>query len=150
MSAAPRQIPAPILDRAGKACLALLVFLGVGALPSGLLMIARPDGSAFGFPKSWLENGPFHDYLIPGLILFGLFGVGSLLVAPAGWRRWRVAPFLAFALGVGMMIWIVVQIAIIRGLSILHLIYFVIGVAIAATAVRWGWPTFQAWRGRGA
>ena len=35
-------------------------------------------------PLVYLENSPFADYLIPGLILGGLFGAGSLLVAAMG------------------------------------------------------------------
>jgi hypothetical protein len=57
-----------------------------------------------------------------------------------------VAPFLAFAIGCGQMIWIVVELAIIKSVSILHPICFLTGLAIAAAAVRWGWPTFRGWR----
>jgi hypothetical protein len=45
-----------------------------------------------------------------------------------------------------MMIWIVVELAIIRGISILHPLYFLTGLGIAAAAVSWGWPTLQGWR----
>ena len=58
----------------------------------------------------------------------------------------RIAPFLAFAIGCGQMIWIVVELAIIQELSFLHPVCFAIGLVIAASAVPWGWPTFQAWR----
>ncbi|MGD0863071.1 MAG: hypothetical protein ABSA21_09975 [Candidatus Limnocylindrales bacterium] len=44
------------------------------------------------------------------------------------------------------MIWIVVELAIIQGISILHPLYFLTGLAIAASAVVWGWPTLTAWR----
>ena len=44
------------------------------------------------------------------------------------------------------MIWIVVELAIIRELSFLHPTMFAVGLVIAAAAVPWGWPTFQAWR----
>ena len=49
----------------------------------------------------------FSDFLVPGLILGGLFGVGSLVIAAIGLRRNPLAPFLAFAIGCGQMIWIV-------------------------------------------
>jgi hypothetical protein len=75
-----------------------------------------------------------------------LFGVGSIFVAVIGLRRWRIAPFLAFAIGCGQMIWIVVELAIIKELSVLHPICFGLGLAIAIAAVLWGWPTFRGWR----
>jgi hypothetical protein len=141
-------IPALSLDRAGKSVVGLLLFLSVGALAGGVALAAQPDGSVMHMPTSLLAGSPFTDFFYPGLILGGLFGVGSLLVAALGLLRRRIAPFLAFAIGVAMMIWIVMELAIIKELSFLHPLYFTIGLAIAVLAVRWGWPTFQGWRGR--
>ena len=72
--------------------------------------------------------------------------MSARLVAAMGLLRHRLAPFLAFAIGCGMMIWIVVELAIIKELSFLHPTFFGVGLVIAASAVPWGWPTFQAWR----
>jgi len=99
-----------------------------------------------GFEVSQLSGSPFSDYLVPGLILGGLFGVGSLLVAAMGLRRSRLAPFLAFTIGMAQMIWIIVQLGIIKEVSFLHPVCFILGLVIAAAAVPWGWPTLQAWR----
>jgi hypothetical protein len=44
------------------------------------------------------------------------------------------------------MIWIAVELAIIREVSILHPICFGIGLAIAVASVSWGWPTWHGWR----
>lgn len=46
------------------------------------------------------------------------------------------------------MIWIVVELAIIEGVSILDPICFGIGLVITVASVPWGWPTFVAWRAR--
>jgi hypothetical protein len=97
-------------------------------------------------PLSWLAGSPFPDFFVPGLILGGLFGIGSFAVAAMGLLNLRMAPFLAFAIGCGQMIWIVVELAIIQGVSILHPIFFGVGLAIAVAAVPWGWPTFRGWR----
>jgi hypothetical protein len=139
-------IPSPVMNRAGKTAVSLLVFLGIGALGGGVSLVAKPDGSVMQLPVRWLAGSPFSDFFVPGLILAGLFGVGSLVVAVIGLRCWRIAPFLAFAIGCGQMIWITVQLAIIKELSVLHPIYFGLGLAIAAAAVVWGWPTLQGWR----
>jgi hypothetical protein len=139
-------IPAAAMGRAGKLAVGLLVWLGLGALAGGAALVAKPDGSVMQMPLSWLAGSPFPDFFVPGLILGGLFGVGSFAVAVMGLRRWHIAPFLAFAIGCAMMIWIVVELAIIRGISILHPLYFLTGLGIAAAAVSWGWPTLQGWR----
>lgn len=139
-------IPRPVLHRSGRACIGLLVLLGLGALAGGIALVAKPDGSVMQMDVQILSGSPFPDFVVPGLILGGLFGVGSFVVAAMGIARFRTAPFLAFAIGCGQMIWIVVQLAIIEEVSFLHPTFFGVGLLIAATAVPWGWPTFRAWR----
>ena len=81
------------------ALVVVLIFLGVSGLFGGVAFIAAPDGSILHAPKAWLENIPFSDFLIPGLLLFFVVGVLPLLVAVALLRRptWpglqRIAPF---------------------------------------------------------
>jgi hypothetical protein len=144
VGAAP--IPRPELHAPGIAAIAVLVVLGLGALAGGVNLVLRPDGSGMGFHTSLLAGSPFTDFLLPGLILGGLFGIGSLVAALGGLRRAQWAPFLAFAIGTGQMVWIVVELAIIHEFSFLHPTMFALGLVIAAAAVPWGWPTFAAWR----
>lgn len=139
-------VPRPELHLAGKVCLAVLAVLAAGAVGGAAFLVTSPDGSAMQWNTSMLAGSPFPDFFVPGLILGGLFGLGSLAVAAMGLARFRIAPFLAFAIGCGQMIWIVVELAIIGQLSFLHPLCFGLGLAIAASAMRWGWPTFQAWR----
>lgn len=140
------EIPRPELHLAGWLTIGLLALLGVGALAGGAALISKPDGSVMGFDVAILAGSPFSDFVVPGLILGGLFGVGSFVVAVLGLRHARIAPFLAFAIGCGQMIWIVVELAIIGEFSFLHPTFFGVGLAIAVAAVPWGWPTFDVWR----
>ena len=140
-------IPRPEHHLAGNVAMAFLVVLGLGAAAGGAFLAAKPDGSAMHFDVKLLAGSPFVDFFVPGLILGGLFGIGSLVVAVLGWRRAQVAPFLAFAIGCAQMIWIVVELAIIKEFSFLDPTMFAIGAVIAIAAVPWGWPTFRAWRG---
>lgn len=140
------ELPRPEMHRAGKLTVAFLGLLGMGALAGGIALMSKPDGSVMHFDVAILSGSPFADFLVPGLILGGLFGIGSLVVAILGLRRVRLAPFLAFAIGCGQMIWIVVELAIIGEFSFLHPTFFGVGLAIAIAAVPWGWPTFEAWR----
>jgi hypothetical protein len=148
MNLAISSIPASARGRARGLCLCLLAILGLGALAGGAALVARPDGSVMQLPLNYLDGSPFPDFLVPGLILGGLFGVGSYAVVGLGWRNVRLAPFLAFAIGCAQMIWISVELAVIKELSFLHPLFFCVGLGIAATAVSWGWPTFRGWQVR--
>jgi hypothetical protein len=139
-------IPSPQLGIAAKLCLTLLGVLGLGAAAGGAILVGDPDGSTMQLSLALLSGSLFADFMVPGLILGSLFGLGSFVVAGFGIAGVRAAPFLAFAIGVAQMVWIAVELAIIGELSFLHPTLFAIGLAIAATAARWGWPTFEAWR----
>ena len=149
-SGRPLATRAAPLGIAGKVAIAALIWLGVGALAGGIALVAQPDGSVMHMDTAILAGSPFPDFLVPGLILGVVFGLGSLVVAGMGFRRHPAAPFLAFAIGCGQMIWIVVQLAIIEELSFLHPLMFVTGLVIAIAAVPWGWPTLRAWRATAA
>ena len=139
-------LPRPELHLAGLTAVAGLIILGLGALAGGIALVSAPDGSNMQFDVGLLAGSPFSDYLIPGLILGGLFGIGSLVVAAMGLLHSRIAPFLALSIGCAQMVWIVVELAIIQEFSFLHPAMFLLGFLIAVASVPWGWPTFQAWR----
>jgi hypothetical protein len=131
------------------ALLVLLVFLGVSGLFGGVAFIAAPDGSILHAPKAWLENIPFSDFLIPGLLLFFVVGVLPLCVAVALLRRpaWpglqRVLPFrgqywgwtAAGLAGFGIIIFEIVEAAYIGLGSVLQYLYLLVGVAIVVLAL---------------
>jgi hypothetical protein len=130
---------------AGWITVGFLAFLGLGALAGGIALVIRPDGSVMGFDTGILAGSPFADFLVPGIILGGLFGIGSLIVVGLGLAHWRIAPFLAFAIGAAQMIWIPVQLSIIKQVSFLHPTMFAVGAVVAIASYFWGRPTFRAW-----
>ncbi|MBE0655456.1 MAG: hypothetical protein IH594_16765, partial [Bacteroidales bacterium] len=52
-----------------------LFLLSVNALYGGGSMIISPDGSLLGMKQEWLGNSPFHNFLIPGILLLAFLGV---------------------------------------------------------------------------
>jgi hypothetical protein len=122
----------------------LQILLGLGALAGGAALMAAPDGSILQMPLSMLENSPFSSYLIPGAILFTLLGVYPLAVAYSLWRRpsWRWPDALnpakhmhwswaaSLAAGVILVVWITVQVLLIRSVAFLHVLYFAWGWAL--------------------
>lgn len=109
--------------------LAVLGYEAIGCLVGGSLLIAAPNGSYMDMPVEILR-GTFDDFLIPGIILFGL-GILNTLAFAAVLRRslndWYMA---GFALG-GLSIWFVVEIIILGELHWLH--------------AMWGLPVLLGW-----
>jgi hypothetical protein len=130
----------PSLPIVAKVTIGLLVLLGLVALPSGwILMTPAPGEVPMGMPLEWLEGSPFSSYFIPGLLLFGVFGVGSLVAAWVGARRHPAGPYLAFAIGAGHMIWIAVQVVMVSsaGIFFLQPTLFTYGAVIALLSYLW-------------
>jgi hypothetical protein len=127
------------LSRVAKAAVALEILLSIGALGGGLVLVIAPRGEIMPLPLSALAGSPFDTYLVPGLILFGVLGLGPLVAARLAWLRHPLAPTTAFAVGVGLLVWVAVEVAII-GYSNeppLQAIYGILGVAIVLVACRW-------------
>ena len=109
----------PIFQR-----IVLLIILGyeaAGCLLGGALLIAGPDGRYMKMPVE-IMHGVFYNFLVPGIILFGL-GILNTLAFASVLRRtgsdWLMAG-LSFG---GLLIWFVVEIIILQDLHWLHLMW---------------------------
>ena len=106
----------------------LQVFIGLGALVGGFMLVKDPSGSALGVPLSFLEGSPFPDFFIPGIFLLAVNGVGSMIGAGLSFTRRRYAKDIAIVLGAILVAWILIQVVIIKSFSWLHILYFILGV----------------------
>ncbi len=75
-----------------------------------------------------LKNSPFRDFLIPGLILLLVNGVGNIVSAVFCFRMNAVAGFGGLFFGFDLIIWLFVQVNMIGGGSWLQYLYFVLGI----------------------
>jgi hypothetical protein len=126
----PRGAP---LATAAKVVIGLEVILAVGALAGGAMLFFYPDGSALGMPLSLLEHAGFKSFRIPGLVLFFVNGVFPLVSAIATLRRLPWAARSVMAVGVLLVGWITVQVALLRSFHApLHGTYLLLGLVIAA------------------
>jgi hypothetical protein len=107
---------------------AIQAFIGLGALGGGFMLVRDPSGSALELPMSLLEGSPFPDFLIPGMFLFAVNGVGSMIGAGLSFTRRRYAQEIAIVLGAILVAWIVIQVVIISSFHWLHVLYFILGV----------------------
>jgi hypothetical protein len=112
----------------------LQILVGVGAVVSGMMLILDPSGSLLHAGTAMLRGTPFADFLFPGIILFLVIGVGQLLAGVVTFRRHPRAALTGGVLGLGLMIWIFVQVNMIGGGHWLQYTYFFIGVGETALA----------------
>jgi len=124
----------------------LLLFNAIGAYYGSYMLITDPTGENIKMPLQYLEGSFFNDYFIPGIILLvvnGLLptiaGIGLIIRRPnmplPGFsivKNQLWAWSLSLISGLGLMIWIGVQIAMIGYLKEMPIqaIYGALGLAI--------------------
>ena len=107
---------------------ALQAIISLGAIGGGLLLVIDPSGSTLGVPSSLLEGSIFPNFLIPGIFLLVVNGFGSGIAAVFSFKNSHYTQGIAIALGVILVLWIVIQVIIIRSIGWLHGIYFFLGI----------------------
>jgi len=115
----------------------LELFTAFGAIPVGYQLITDTTGASVGFPAGWIEATPFGSYLVPGLYLLLMNGVGMLVLAALSAMRHPVAPWLTGVLGGGLIVWISVQLVVMPEFSFLQAIFGAIGIVLAGVSVAW-------------
>jgi hypothetical protein len=127
----------------------LLAFLGLGAIFGGGTLVISPSGKLLGIPITLLQNTPFPDFLVPGIILFTVLGVLptgvaiALLNKPAfklaetlncyrdmHWA-WTYSVYVGFAL----IIWIQVEMTFLQSVHWSHTLYMCLAIAIIFIAL---------------
>ena len=127
------------LSRLARTTIALEVFLGIGALAGGAALIMGPRGEIIPLRVADLKGSPFDTFLIPGLVLFAVLGIGPLVAAALAWIRHPIAPIAGLVVGIGLLVWLGVEIAIV-GYSNeppLQPFYLLLGAAITLVGLGW-------------
>jgi hypothetical protein len=103
---------------------ALAIFGALSAFAGAVLAMFAHGG---GVPLDYLVGSPFTSYLIPGLILGTIVGGTQLAAGVALLARSDSALLLAAIAGFGMLIWIFVELAVMKQYSWLQTAYFAYG-----------------------
>jgi hypothetical protein len=114
------------MNRNARILLGLLLFNGISAVGGGIALMTGV------IPKQapWIRHTDFGSQYFPGVILMAIVGGSSLIGALAmmkGAYGWQLSSILA---GVIMLLWIVGEIASIRGFHFLQVVYFVTGALV--------------------
>lgn len=113
------------------AVVALLVFQafnGLSGLLGGFMLIKDSTGGNLNMQLEWLQGTPFSNFLIPGIILFMLNGVGNVLGFWISIKRKTNAGLFGAVFGAIMMIWITTQVILIGYKDFLQPLYFSTGM----------------------
>ena len=86
------------------------LLVAVLAIPSGFLMLLEPDGSGLGLSLDILQDSPFTNFIIPGLLLLTVNGIAQCFVSLSSFRQFSYYRILGFILGIILVLWIMVQI----------------------------------------
>ena len=122
----------------------LLGFLSIAALYGSIVFMIKPDGSFFQMDPEMIEGSWFDDFLIPGLILFTLFGIFPILTIICLIRKpdikwlnyfnllydYHFAWTFTVYIGCALIIWINAQTLILSSVEIIHTIYSSFGILI--------------------
>ena len=130
----PRSAFAPLPSR--FALVSMCLAAGLTAMGGGATLVARPDGSLTGASLSLLEHSPFSNFLVPGLLLLIVVGAGNTWSALLHLRRSDLAPMISSITGMGLVVWILVEAAMIRTFHPLQGGYLVLGLAIVSLSLK--------------
>ena len=106
----------------------LQIFIAVGAVGGGLVLLLDPSGQWMGFSVELLSGSPFSSYLIPGLVLFAVIGIGNFTAAFLSFRKHRIAGLAGILLGGFLAAWILIQVWIVGWLIWLQPFMLALGV----------------------
>jgi len=126
--------------------LSLIVLLGIGSLSGSVLMLTDPSGNSINMSTVILENSPFKDFFVPAVLLLIFFGIIPLLLLRPLLKKsysrffeglniltdmqwpWTFSIYVSMAL----IIWIQVQMEMLREVNWIHTLFTFWGLAILA------------------
>jgi len=106
----------------------LQLFVALGALVAGAMFIFEPLGRLLQAPLAMLKGTPFSNSLLPGIILFCVNGLGQAAAGILTLRRDARAGIIGGVFGLGLTIWLFVQVTLIGGGYLIQNAFFAIGI----------------------
>jgi hypothetical protein len=105
----------------------LQIFVGITAVLGGFGLVSDPSGTKMNVPLELLKNSPFTNYLIPGLFLLIVIGVGNVVAGIVTFLRHRYAGNMAVFFGVCLALYMITEVWFIGLVNFSQPLYFVLG-----------------------
>ena len=126
-----------------RAIVATEIVVGVAALGAGSLLLVRPNGSLMGMSTSSLSTTPFRDDTVPGILLVVAMGGGTLGAAASVVQRARNAAEIVVISGVMLVLFELVEEALI-GFNPQQAVITLVGLVLVALSLRLAGPMVPA------
>ena len=110
--------------------ISLLLLTAMNAAVAGVLFIIDPSGHTMGMSVSYIKDSPFNSYLIPGIVLLIVNGLLNFIAAYFVCKKKPFASLLVIIQGILLSGWIVIQVIMVKDISLLHIIMFTIGTIL--------------------
>ncbi len=117
-------------------------FVGLGACAGGWAAVLNP-ASPLGAPSEMLKRGPFENFLIPGLFLLIVIGLGNIISGVLALKQVPAHAYVTGAMGAVLIGWIVIQCYILQAIGGLHIVFFAVGCVQGMIALAELWLSNQ-------
>ncbi len=114
--------------------IAVQVLVGLNAVAGGYAAVSNPH-KPFGISPEALRRGPFEDFLIPGLFLFIVIGLGNIASAVLAIARARLYPYSAIIMASVTICWILIQCFIMETVNPMQLAILVCGMVLGFCSI---------------
>jgi hypothetical protein len=114
------------MTRLSQWTIGIHLFVGVGAGVGGSAAILNPL-TPLGISPEMLENGPFSNFLIPGLFLLVILGLGNFITSYLIYKNTHLHGIFSGLMGAILVLWILVQCYVLQDIGVLHVIFFLLG-----------------------
>ena len=103
-------------------------FNGLSGLLGGFMLINDPTGGSLNMKLEWLQQTPFQNFLIPGIVLLLLVGIANAIGVWITCTKKKKRTQFGITFGVILMGWIISQVAWIGYKDFLQPLYFTTGM----------------------
>lgn len=108
----------------------LLFISDISALAAGYAFMNDPTGRNLGMATAYLRHSPFDDFFIPGVVLFLMIGLTSVIISIIALLRRSFYPSLISLQGAALLVWIMAQISFLGFLHPMHVVMGMISVIL--------------------
>lgn len=115
--------------------ISLLIITAINAVVAGFLFITDPSGRKLGMSVEYLNFSPFNSYLIPGIVLLVVNGLLNFAAAYAVIKNKAYSSVFVIIQGILLGGWILIQVIMVRDVSILHIIMFSVGLVFTLSGL---------------
>ena len=114
---------------------ALQAFIGITAIAGGFRLVSNPNGTS-DIPIEWINGTPFTNYLIPGLVLLIVIGVGNVLGGIFSFLSKKYAGGIAAILGTFLILFMTIEVWFVGLRTFLQPLYFILGAIVLVLGLK--------------